>query len=468
MGLVRDHSDTIVAIASPPGKGQRGIVRISGPSTLACLRDLFRGDQQKLAWDNLSSPVCVSGELCSEGNRFPGQLLLWPTSSSFTRQPSAEFHTIGARPILEMVVKAICGCGARPADPGEFTMRAFLSGRIDLTQAEAVLALIDATNQKQLETAIDQLAGGIGNELDRVRDELIAALAELEAGLDFVEEDIEFISNEAMLKQLRAALASLGRVLSQLSSRDRKSDTFRVALFGLPNAGKSSLFNRLIDRDAAIVSSTQGTTTDRVIETRFFGDQQVTLTDTAGLESINESDSSIKAASQRHRVEEIERCDLALLCISAATPANEISRQLDQVDASTNALVVLTQVDLVSEQQLAVVRERVGEKTARLAVTSSVTLSGVADLIASIERIAFESQSGESSIVGSTMLRTGQSLNEASVSIESAINAAEMGIGEEVVASEVRAALDAIGLIVGTIYTDDILDVVFGQFCIGK
>ena len=470
MGVGRDHHDTIVAIASPSGSAVRGIVRVSGPRSVEFLDHVFSPDEPAIKFDQLSEPASFSGCLISDTARIPGQLLLWPTRKSYTRQPSAEFHTIGSRPILESVVKAICNAGARPAEPGEFTMRAFLSGRIDLTQAEAILALIDSKNRKQLDTAIDQLAGGIGKQLTDVRSELVAALAELEAGLDFVEEDIEFISNDAMIGKLKAALNSLSGLRSQLASRDRKSNSFKVSLFGLPNAGKSSLFNRLVGRDAAIVSSTQGTTTDRVTATCRFGDQTVELADTAGLESDIKSDSSIRAAAQQHRVEEIERCDLSLLCVSMAQPRSEIITQLEQVKELGEAVIVLTQSDLLDSAQIGSLKYLVSlrfENTDGV-VTSSVENRGTDTLKKIIEQKAVDSQTGESAIVGSTMLRTGQSLTEASASIESAIEAATLGLGDEIVASEVRSALDSIGLIVGTIYTDDILDVVFGQFCIGK
>ncbi len=469
MGVSHSHEDTIVAIASPHGSGIRGIVRLSGPAAIDCAVADFRPDIGNTSLVSLQTADAISGQLNCDGVVVPGRMLAWPTNSSFTRQPSVEFHTFGSPSVLDLIVKQLCRRGARLAEPGEFTMRAFLSGRLDLTQAEAVLAVIDAKNRKQLDVAIDQLAGGMGARLDKTRNELVAALAELEAGLDFVEEDIEFITNDAMIGKLESAYHSIGKLLSQLSNRDSRNQHFRVSLFGLPNAGKSSLFNCLLNKDLAIVSDVQGTTTDRVTSLLDFGDQKIELVDTAGIEQIN-SNQSIAAASQNHRANEIEQCDLALLCISAECSADELAMQLRQLSEfhSATTAVVLTKADRSGSAA-----ELVGDLESRfadmrIASTSVIDLQGIDDLRKLIEKFALESQSAETAIVGSTMLRTGQSLLESHAAIESALSAARDGIGDEVVASEVRSALDCLGLIVGTIYTDDILDVVFGKFCIGK
>ncbi|QEG22693.1 tRNA modification GTPase [Mariniblastus fucicola] len=470
MGVSQSHEDTIVAVASPHGPGIRGIVRLSGPATVQCVSQVFRSDS---GCDIASTRQTdsIPGSLSVSGVNIPGNLLLWPTERSFTKQPSAEFHTFGSPPVLELAVNELCRYGARPAEPGEFTMRAFLSGRLDLTQAEAVLAVIDAKNRKQLDVAIDQLAGGMGSRLDATRTELIAALAELEAGLDFVEEDIEFISNEAMIAKLTSALGSIEALLLQLTSRDSRNDRFRVGLFGLPNAGKSSLFNTLASKELAIVSDIQGTTTDRVSAVCEIDGQRLELVDTAGLEQIEDA-SSIAAASQQHRADEIRQCDLALVCISAADSAADVESQLHQLQSFPldSTIVVLTKIDQVDADEVAAKVQQTQRlvPAVEIIASSSETARGAEQLQQRIAQAASDSQSAESAVVGSTMLRTGQSLEEAQSAIESALSAAQSGIGEEVVASEVRSALDCIGLVVGTIYTDDILDVVFGKFCIGK
>ena len=352
MGIGQSHDDTIVAIASPHGPGIRGIVRLSGPKAVDCIGSIFESDDgSDLA--SQSQTDLLRGSLSFGGIKIPGNLLLWPTDRSFTKQPSAEFHTLGSTSVLELAVNELCRQGARPAEPGEFTMRAFLSGRLDLTQAEAVLAVIDAKNRKQLDVAIDQLAGGMGSRLNQTRNELVAALAELEAGLDFVEEDIEFISNDAMIAKLQSASESITNLLSQLSDRDVRNDRFRVSFFGLPNAGKSSLFNYLAGEERAIVSDVQGTTTDRVSAVCQLGDHTIEFVDTAGLESAD-PDQSIKAASQAHRKLEIKQSDLALLCISAASENESVENQLQQLSelGSGSVLIVLTQIDRISNSEL--------------------------------------------------------------------------------------------------------------------
>ena len=260
-----DVDDTIAAIASAPGSGLRGIVRVSGPQTVELVEALFESYDSH-SFPNRLRPTSTRGQLAvDEGLKVDIDLYLWPTKRSYTRQPTAEFHLVGSRPVLEMVLNRLCGCGARLARPGEFTLRAFLSGRIDLTQAEAVLAVIDSSGEQQLDTALRQMAGGLAGPLGAIRDDLMGTLAELEAGLDFVEEDIEFITHSQLLEQLERAGQKLEKIQQQISLRDRGAEAPRVVLWGEPNSGKSSLFNALLGTQESIVTEVAGTTTDFLV-----------------------------------------------------------------------------------------------------------------------------------------------------------------------------------------------------------
>ena len=220
--LSLDITETIAAIASAPGAAARGIIRISGPGTIACLRSSFIVDgssNEAASFWNSDRVTSSSGRLRIDENvLLPGRLLLWPNKRSYTHQPTAEFHTFGSPPLLQLGLEHVCQRGARLAEPGEFTLRAFLSGRIDLPQAEAVLAVIDSNNEEQVQTALRQLAGGLTGPLSEIRNQLISIVAELEAGLDFVEEDIEFISKQELLEGLLSISANLQTIVKQISS----------------------------------------------------------------------------------------------------------------------------------------------------------------------------------------------------------------------------------------------------------
>ena len=212
--------ETIVAVASPPGGAARGIVRLSGPSVRKCLEGCFRPDPA-VDLSSLSAPTAVPGWLWLAGfaSAAPGSLYLWPGKRSYTGQPVAKVHTFGSPPLLEAVVRTACAGGAQPAEPGEFTFRAFLAGRIDLTQAEAVLGVIDAAGSAELDAALEQLAGGLADPLRRLRGDLLELLAHLEAGLDFADEDLPFITADDLLRQLDAAAAEVDRLVQKLASR---------------------------------------------------------------------------------------------------------------------------------------------------------------------------------------------------------------------------------------------------------
>jgi len=392
--------DTIVAIASPSGLAKRGIVRLSGPDTVSIVEQCFRSDSSVS-----SRPHCRVGSLTGAECNVPGRFLVWPTERSYTRQPAAEFHTFGSKPVLDLCVKALVDAGARLAEPGEFTMRAFLSGRIDLVQAEAVLAVIDAQDRRQLDVAIDQLAGGLGARLSAIRNELVASLAELEAGLDFVEEDIEFISSDLLLQKLTSSADNIDSIIDQIKSRDSNSAEYRVALFGLPNAGKSSLFNAIVDDEAAIVSPIVGTTTDRVTRTLERDGVKILWVDTAGQETDSEL-GSISSNSQQHRETEMENCDLAIDCIAATGAMGDSVLS----DTDLQRTVVLTKSDLLSDSQRDSLLRQLNQGTQFL--TSTVAGAGIEELLQHVVNKAIESSSSESGVVGSTVLRSRSSLIE--------------------------------------------------------
>ena len=278
--------DTIAAVASPPGAAARGIVRLSGPEVAACVGRVFTADGHA-DWAGAGSPTAFPGHLRLPGVAapLPCDLCFWPTRRTYTGQPVAEVHTLGSPPLLEAAVEAFCEAGARPAEPGEFTLRAFLAGRIDLTQAEAVLGVIDAAGPDQLRTALAQLAGGLGAPLGSLRDRLLDLLSELEAGLDFADEDLEPLAPERLEAELEAAAGQVARLERQMLGRGEAGELPRVVLTGRPNVGKSSLFNALSGRAGALVCDLPGTTRDYLAAELECHGVRFLLVDTAGAAS---------------------------------------------------------------------------------------------------------------------------------------------------------------------------------------
>ncbi len=455
-----DLNDTIAAISTPAGGAARGMIRISGPQTLDCLAKFF-SCENNATLKEIKVPTVLQGTFHCKNPKLdiPGDLFLWPTDRSYTRQPSAELHTLGSPPLLEAALYAVCTQGARVAEPGEFTLRAFLAGRMDLTQAEAVLGVIDARDQQSLNTALAQLAGGLSQPLTELRETLLQILAELEAGLDFVDEDIEFISHEVLKERLTEAQQTVLEAIEQISSRADTLDMPRVALLGAPNVGKSSLFNALIatgKQDVqALVSDQSGTTRDYVTAVLQLEGLACLLVDTAGQET-SPSGESIEQSAQKMASEQVRQANLRLVCIDTLT--DKATLQHDHLGDADSYLIIHTKSDLDTNS---IANEKV-------IACSSVTGAGIETLRRQIREQLINAIENEGGAVAATSARCTDSLHRANEALTRSRRLVEHAGDEELLAAEIRDALTELGRVVGAVYTDDILDRIFSQFCIGK
>lgn len=441
-----DLQDTIAATASPPGSGLRGLVRLSGPSAWEIALTGFTPDRPREP--STRRPTWLDGRLAVEGLRpsLPASIALWPGPRTYTGQPLAEVHTVGSPPLLNLVLAGCLTRGARHAEPGEFTLRAFLSGRIDLTRAEAVLGVIDAANPAALDAALEQLAGGLASPIARLRDRFLDVLAHLEAGLDFVDEaDVDPLGRAALAAELAEGADDIASLAHRLQGRDRPEGLPRVVLVGPPNAGKSRLFNALLGGSHALVSSQAGTTRDYLSAPCDCDGLRVSLIDTAGLES---ADGVIENQAQALRALQAARADLLIDCQPAdADPSPTLP-------ADRPCLSILTKCDLAPDR-------------ADLPRTSASTGDGLPALRALIAR-TLRAQLSEGDAPASTSARCRDRLIRAGGALRDASATLMLGGGDELVAIDLRQAVDDLGHVIGAVVNDDVLDRIFQRFCIGK
>ncbi len=478
-----DLEDTICAIATPVGEGGIGIVRISGPRTLSIAEKIVRL-RSGLLLNTASSHTLHLADILSPAlpsqNDIPATRLIRLGSDvidealvvfmkgprSFTAEDVVEIHCHAGNVVLRLVCEACLTAGARLAEPGEFTKRAFLNGRLDLSQAEAVLDTIRAKSEAGLKIAQRHLRGELGRQVEQLRTRFVRLLAQVEAGIDFAEEDIVFIGRE----ELRSALEETGheiRAMLETSQRGvRLREGARVVIAGRPNVGKSSLLNALLGADRAIVTDIPGTTRDVIEESVVWDGLMITLVDTAGLRDTADlvEQEGIKRARSA-----MEQGDLVLYVLDAAElHEQDLSRMFSLPGGHMN-LVVINKSDLVDPDRIMrlsrLAEEGAGCKVLVTSVRTGVGLDGLRESIRSYLLPASLESTGGITI---TNVRHRQALERAETSIREALDSVRNGVEPEFVAIDLRGASDALGEVTGTITSDEILNQIFSEFCIGK
>ena len=443
-------TDTIAALASGGGTAAVALIRVSGPQAEEVVDRACRGAASR-AEERRATRAKVRDV---EGRVLDDVLLtVFRESRSFTGEPVVEIACHGGRLVTRRVLERLLECGSRSAGPGEFTERAFLHGKLDLTQAEAIMDLISAQSDLALRAAHEQLEGGIGREAVRLREDLIGVVAHLEAWIDFPEEDIDPDTGDLFLARVAAARDGIAKLLATAEQGRILREGVRTVICGRPNAGKSSLLNLLLGSERAIVSDEAGTTRDTIEETIILDGVPLRLVDTAGL---REEAGGIEREGIRRTLHEAGRADLLLVVRDASLAATESSVELPE---SNRAVTILNKSDLGEHA------DWVGNEGVRLSCNTGVGLDQLRSAIRASLDLG-EADWGEHAVAINTRHR--DCLRRADEALEAAEVLLESAAAPELAALELRGALDALGEIVGKVDTEDILGAIFSQFCIGK
>ncbi len=471
--------DTIVAVATPPGRGGIGIVRLAGPKAKGIVAPLLRLKHElepgRAIFGELIEPgatapsvdeVAGQSKTRREGSSSPGQRIdevvvtYFAKPHSYTTDDIVEISAHGSPVVLRHVVEHALARGARLAQPGEFTMRAFLNGRIDLTQAEAVRDLIESQTLFQTKIAAQQLEGALSKRLRPIKQKLVELIALLEAGIDFAEDDISIAADATILEHLAEIGAALATLANSFAYGKIVHEGLTLAIVGRPNVGKSSLFNRLVERERAIVTATPGTTRDLVSETVAIGGIPVQLVDTAGIRRALDEAESIGI---RKSMEALTDADLVLVVLDAAEPVVEEDRELlKQAEERGAGIIVENKSDVASSRF-----ELPGSPLPQVR-TSALTGEGIDILRREILRYV-GGESGVSQESGFlTNVRQQRLVLDSLEALAAAKTAIANRVPHEMLLLDLYSALRPLDEITGATTTDDILNLIFSTFCIGK
>ena len=457
------HTDTIAAAATAMGSAGIGIIRISGPEAFAVLEKVFRPKNEKKVMREQSGYTVHYG-MAVDGDQVLDEVLVMFMRGphSYTAEDTAEIDCHGGRLVMQKILETVLKNGARAAEPGEFTKRAFLNGRIDLSQAEAVMDLIQSKNEMALRSSLAQLKGTVREKIGRLREKILYEMAFVEAALD----DPEHISldgyREELLKKVKDIQKEVEELLKSADSGMMLKEGIKTVILGKPNAGKSSLLNVLLGEERAIVTEIAGTTRDVLEEQLQLGEISLQLLDTAGIRSTEDVVEQIGVDRARKQAED---ADLILYVADSSRPLDDSDEEILKLLEGKKALVLLNKSDL----EPVITPESMEEKTMHpVLVISAKEGEGIRELEEKIRSLFFHGEVDFNDEVLITNLRQKQALADAAGSLKMVMESIESGMPEDFFTIDLKDAYLSLGFIIGEEIGDDLAKEIFGKFCMGK
>ncbi|WP_394219051.1 tRNA uridine-5-carboxymethylaminomethyl(34) synthesis GTPase MnmE [Halobacillus trueperi] len=457
------ETDTITAISTPMGEGAIAIVRLSGPEAVGIAANLFKGkdlnqvDSHTMHYGKIIDPE--SGEMAEEV-----MVSVMRAPKTFTREDIVEINCHGGLVSVNRLLEIVLASGARLAEPGEFTKRAFLNGRIDLSQAEAVMDLIRAKTDRAMDVALKQMDGRLSKLIQELRQKLLETLAHVEVNIDYPEyDDVEEMSHEMMEEKTKEVHEEVTRILETAKQGKILREGLGTAIIGRPNVGKSSLMNALVHENKAIVTEVPGTTRDVIEEYVNVRGVPLRLVDTAG---IRETEDIVEKIGVERSRQVLKEADLILFVLNYGDELSEEDQKLFEAIRDMNIIVIVNKMDLEQRLDLDQVKELAGDHP--VITTSLIREEGIDQLEQAIGDTFFEGDLDAGDMTYVSNVRHVQLLKQAKQALEDAQNGMEMGVPLDVVQIDVTRTWEILGEIVGDTVHESLIDQLFSQFCLGK